>query len=76
MNTTHEQVKDRMSNYLSAIASDKNALKTEGSRKALSERMRRDQIDLILVQLDDDAIDEVRNPTLRRALRTLKQICG
>ena len=76
MNTTHEQVKDRMSNYLSAIASDKNSLKTEGSRKALSERMRRDQVDLIVIQLDDDAINDVRNPTLKRALRTLKEICG
>jgi len=76
MNTRHEEVKDRMSIYLSAIASDKNSLKTEGSRKALSERMRRDQVDLIVIQLDDEAIDDVRNPTLRRALRTLKQICG
>ena len=76
MNTRHEQVIANLDNYLSNISSNKSALNTESHRQAVSERLRRDQIDLILVQLDDDAIDEVSNPTLKRALKTLKQICG
>ena len=76
MITTHQQVKERLNNYLTNISSNRSALSTEGSRQAVTERLRRDQVDLIVVQLDDDAIDEVSNPTLKRALRTLKQICG
>ena len=76
MNTRHQQVIANLDSYLSNVASDRSALRTASARQAVTERLRRDQVDLIVVQLDDDAIDEVSNPTLRRALRTLKQICG
>jgi len=71
MNTAHEQVKDRLDSYLTHVASNKGLLKTERSCKSVSERLRRDQIDLILCQLDD--MDEV---TLKRAINTLKQLAG
>lgn len=76
MNTTRAQVKEKIHTYLRNVDSGKSGLMTEGAWKAVEERMRRDQVDLIVVQLDDEAINDVRNPTLKRALKTLKQICG
>lgn len=66
-----EQVKDRMSSYLTYVASDRRALETEGGRAAVNKRMRRDQIDLIRSYWND--FDDVE---LARAKRTLDQIGG